>query len=126
MTAVETADLIERLKETHGDTWPRQTGYGDLVNPDGPEAVAAIERLQERVVEAHAAILRARTVADDMGEGWSEEARQANAERDAKAERECMARSNSYDRIINEMQPVLGEALRAKRAASLLTKEPGE
>lgn len=39
-------DIVERLRSTHGDTWPRQIGFGDLNNEDGPEAADDIERLR--------------------------------------------------------------------------------
>lgn len=36
------ADLIERLRARHNDTWPRQIGHGDLINEDGPAAADAL------------------------------------------------------------------------------------
>jgi hypothetical protein len=49
------AEILGVLRATHRDTWPSQTGFGDLINPDGPEAADAIadlvaenERLRKR------------------------------------------------------------------------------
>ena len=38
--------LIERLRARHDDTWPKQIGYGDLYNEDGPDAAERIEQLE--------------------------------------------------------------------------------
>ena len=42
MKPEELADLIERLRARHNDTWPMQIGHGDLINEDGPTAADAL------------------------------------------------------------------------------------
>lgn len=46
------AGLLFALEARHGDTWPTQIGYGDLINQDGPEAAALIRRLAGEVERA--------------------------------------------------------------------------
>jgi len=56
-------DLIRQAREMasvlvrrHRDTWPIQTGYGDLINEDGPEAAALLVSLADEVVRLREAL----------------------------------------------------------------------
>ena len=100
------------------EAWPAFDGVHQLDNL----TVALARDLQAarvQLAEARAAILRGHDVAAEFAEGCMEEAMQASAERDEKADREWCARANSFEKINSAMQPVLGLALREKRAADL-------
>lgn len=79
MKPEELADLIERLRARHNDTWPMQIGHGDLINEDGPaaaDALAAQAVELERMREALEIIAGKRQCIDNLM-GNADLARQA-------------------------------------------------
>lgn len=102
----------------YGEAWPAYEGCAVLDNLTTALA-RDLDDARRKLEEAHAAVLRGNAIASEFSEGCIEEARQANAEGDEKADREWCGRANGFDKISNAMQPVLGLALREERAAFL-------
>ncbi len=102
----------------YGEAWPAFAGVNQLDNLTC-DLARDLQTARSALAEAHAAILRGDAIAAKFSEGCMEEARQANAEGDKKADRDWGGRASGFDKISNAMQPVLGLALREQRAALL-------